>query len=125
MPKSNILNALEELNKKDIYSLILFVLYKMKDNPEYSTLSELIYILDNDSFIRFLKYFEGETITIPKIDDLKMILDALLFYERKMNTELTDNEIIEELNLNKVNKEKLNSTLNIVEEVLKDYDFKR
>ena len=30
MPKSNILKALEELDKEDIYSLILFVLYRLK-----------------------------------------------------------------------------------------------
>ena len=42
MPKSNIIKALEELDKQDIYSLILFTLYKLKDVSEYSVLSELV-----------------------------------------------------------------------------------
>ena len=54
MPKGNIDKALEELNKEDIYSLILFVLYKLKNVSEYSILSELVYILDNGSFSRFI-----------------------------------------------------------------------
>ena len=47
MPKSNIIKALEELDKRDIYSLILLILYRLKEIPEYSTLSELVYILDH------------------------------------------------------------------------------
>ena len=75
MAKSNILRALEELDKQDIYSLILFTLYKLKDVSEYSVLSELIYILDDKSFARFLSYFEGQTIKVPKINDLKNIIN--------------------------------------------------
>ena len=40
--KGNIIKALEELDKKDIYSLILFVLYRLKEIPEYSTFSEIV-----------------------------------------------------------------------------------
>lgn len=124
MAKSNIIKALEELNKRDIYSLILFTLYKMKDIPEYSTLSELIYVLDNDSFIRFLKYFEGSTITVPKIDDLKNILNALFFYERKLNSEMTDDEIFKELNINTSGKNKLYEIIDTIKNILSEYNFK-
>ena len=125
MPKSNIIKALEELNKEDIYSLILFVLYRLKDISEYSVLSELIYILDNESFSRFMSYFEGQTIKVPKIQDLKDIVNTLLFYERKNNTSLTDDEILYNLNIPKSEKEKINSTLNLISEIVKEYDFKR
>ena len=125
MPKSNIINALEELDKKDIYSLILFVLYQMKEKPEYSTLSELTYILDNESFIRFLNYFGGQTITVPKIEELKDVLDALCYYERKMNTELSDKEIFEELNIKKKNESQVLKTAKVITDIVENYNFKR
>ena len=125
MPKSNILKALEELDKQDIYSLILFTLYRLKDVSEYSVLSELVYILDEKSFSRFLSYFEGQTIKIPKIQDLKNIVNALLFYERKSNTDLTDDEILSDLNVSEKEKDTLYETINLISEIIKEYDFKR
>ena len=125
MAKGNIDKALEELNKQDIYSLILFVLYKLKNVSEYSILSELVYILDSNSFSRFMSYFEGQTIKIPKIQDLKDIINALLFYEKKINSSLTDEEILNELNIPRGESEKINSTLNLISEIIKEYDFKR
>lgn len=125
MAKSNILRALEELDKQDIYSLILFTLYKLKDVSEYSVLSELIYILDDKSFARFLSYFEGQTIKVPRINDLKNIINALLFYERKSNTKLSDEEIFNDLGINEEDKSTLYETINLISEIIKDYDFKR
>ena len=125
MAKSNILRALEELDKQDIYSLILFTLYKLKDVSEYSILSELIYILDDKSFARFLSYFEGQTIKVPRINDLKNIINALLFYERKSNTKLSDEEIFNDLGISEEDKSTLYETINLISEIIKDYDFKR
>lgn len=125
MPKSNILKALEELDKEDIYSLILFVLYRLKDVSEYSILSELIYLLDNKSFTNFLSYFEGQIIKVPKISDLMDIINALLFYERKINTCASDDEILTLLNIPKKDKQQIISTLNLISGIIEEYDFKR
>ena len=125
MPKSNILKALEELDKKDIYSLILFTLYRLKDVSEYSVLSELVYILDKDSFARFLSYFEGQTIKVPKINELTNIVNALLFYERKMNSDLTDDDIMKDLGIPMKDKPILYETINLISGIIKDYDFKK
>ena len=38
---TKISEALRSMNKTDIYSLMLFVLYKMKEDPDYLTLTEL------------------------------------------------------------------------------------
>lgn len=74
----------EELNKlrtNDTYSLILFVLYKLQDIPEYSGVSELAYVLDEPNFLNLCEYFGGLTITIPTINEIKDIVDALLLYQ--------------------------------------------
>ena len=101
MPKSNIIKALEELDKRDIYSLILFILYRLKEIPEYSTLSELVYILDNENFIKLINYYGGKTIRIPKVDELSTILNALLVYEREQNTDLPLSDICKDIGISK------------------------
>lgn len=73
--------ALETLDKNDTYSLMLFSLYKLRDNPEYLTLSELCYILDNDNLPKFLSYFGGMTVTFPTLKELRMMLAALKLYQ--------------------------------------------
>lgn len=72
---------LEQLKEKDIYSLLLFALYKLKEIPEYSTISELSYILDKDNLLTFLTYYGGMTIRIPTLREFKLVLSALLLYE--------------------------------------------
>ena len=125
MPKSNIIKALEELDKKDIYSLILFTLYRLKNVSEYSILSELIYLLDNKSFTNFLSYFEGQTIKVPKISDLTNIINALIFYERKINSKLADDEIFQSLGIQKNGRQEIINTLNLISSIIEEYDFKK
>ena len=71
---------LNNLKSQDIYSLILFALYKLREIPEYSTLSELAYIVDKENLLKLCEYFGGTTIHIPTIDELESILYSLLLY---------------------------------------------
>ena len=123
--KGNIIKALEELDKKDIYSLILFSLYKLKDCPEYSTLSELIYILDNENFIKFINYYGGKTIKVPTIDDLSILIHALMVFERLNNTNVDIDTILKELAISKKEKKEILESIQIIQETLANYDFKR
>ena len=54
----------------DIYSLSMFVLYKLTEIPEYSAISELPYVLDKDNMLRLCEYFGGRALTIPTADAL-------------------------------------------------------
>lgn len=72
---------LKTLGQKDIYSLVLFALYNLKDVPEYSTLSELAYVLDKENLMRLLDYFGGTTIKIPTKRELQVVINALLIYQ--------------------------------------------
>lgn len=65
----------------DVYSLILFSLYKVKDIPEYSALSELSYVLDKDNLLKLCEYFGGLTITIPTLDELENMIFLLVLYQ--------------------------------------------
>lgn len=72
---------LDKLNQQDIYSLILFTLFKIKDIPEYSAISELAYTLDKNNFLNLCEHFGDTTITIPTLDELENLLYALLAYQ--------------------------------------------
>jgi hypothetical protein len=123
--KSNIIKALEEMDKNDISSLILFTLYKLKDVPEYSVVSELPYILDNDSFIRFLNYYGGKTIKVPTVEEFNDIVNSILVYATKENDNKTFDEACAEVGVPSKNKVPVLSTVKIVSELLNEYDFKR
>lgn len=72
---------LKALRQKDVYSLVLFALYNLKSIPEYSTISELAYVLDKDNLMRLLDYFGGTTIKIPTKREFQVIINALLIYQ--------------------------------------------
>ena len=79
--KINIKKNLESLHLSDIYSLILFILYKIQEIPEYAVTSELCYFLDGANMTRLLTYFEGRTITIPTKEEFATVTNALLMYQ--------------------------------------------
>lgn len=70
----------DSLTVKDTYSLLMFALYTLKNDPKYSTLSELSYILDRENFLKMLEYYGGLTIKIPTVDELHVLLNALALY---------------------------------------------
>ena len=73
--------ALSELDKDDIYSLMLFTLYKLRDIPEYLTLSELCYVLDDSNLPKFLSFFGGMTLKVNTLKDMRVVLSALKIYQ--------------------------------------------
>ena len=73
---------IDTLRDKDLYSLVLFALFKLRDIPEYSALSELAYILDKDNMLKLCEYFGGLTLKIPTIEELEGILYSLVLYQQ-------------------------------------------
>ena len=116
-------DALSRLTKPDIYSLMLFVLFKLKDTNEYSSLSQLSYILDKDSLLKLCEFYGGTTITIPTIEDLEAVFNALLLYQ-EVNIEKQDfDKMIDKRDLQRQEKRKLLDCYDVVVDVLKNYDF--
>lgn len=83
---------LDNLTTSDIYSLMLFALYKANEVPEYSSLSQLSYILDKDNLLKLCEFYGGTTIYIPTIYELETLLNALLLYQ-KVDIEHLDLEV--------------------------------
>ena len=63
--KPSIKKSLNNLHLSDIYSLMLFILFKVQEIPEYAVASELCYLLDGANMTRLLTYFAGKTVTFP------------------------------------------------------------
>lgn len=74
-------NNIENLKQQDFYSLLLFALYKFNDVKEYSSLSQLAYILDKDNLLNLCEYFGGQTITVPTLQELESLIYSLLLYQ--------------------------------------------
>ena len=102
---------------------MLFVLFKLKDTNEYSSLSQLSYILDKDSLLKLCEFYGGTTITIPTIEDLEAVFNALLLYQ-EVNIEKQDfDKMLDKRDLQRTEKRKLLDCYDIAVDVLKNYDF--
>lgn len=114
---------LSMLKTKDIYSLILFALFKLRDTAEYSALSELAYLLDKESLFNMCEYFGGMTIKIPTISDLEVVVYALIMYTKIDIEGNKEDSVISELNLVGKDLTEVHKTYEKLKDVLKDYSF--
>ena len=78
---NSIKQNLNTLHLSDIYSLMLFIMYKLQDVPDYAALSELCYLLDGANLTRLLTYFSGKTLQIPTQEEFSNMSKALLLYQ--------------------------------------------
>ena len=74
-------NNIENLKQTDFYSLLLFSLFKMTDIPEYSSISQLAYVLDRENLLNLCEYFGGQTIKLPTTQELESLVYSLLLYQ--------------------------------------------
>lgn len=79
--RTSIKKNLNSLNLSDVYSLILFILYKVQNIPEYQVLSELCFLLDGANMTRLLAYYAGKTIKFPTKEEMTDVTSALLMYQ--------------------------------------------
>ena len=118
-------NELQKFKESDIYSLVLFTLFKIKDIPEYSTLSELVYILDKESLLKLCEYYGGLTIKIPTIEDLEGLIYSLVLYEAVDLNQQSYDETIKYIQSKYANIKKVKSNYICIKEVLNNYSFQQ
>lgn len=115
---------LDTLEMSDIYSLLFFILYKMQDIPEYAVVSELCYLVDSRSLTRMLAYFAGKTIKIPTENELKILTNALLLYQKINVDRKTYVEALEELtDCDKKEKEKITALYLKTIDIMNNYNI--
>jgi hypothetical protein len=113
------------LKVNDIYSLMLFAIYKMKDIPEYATLSELSYVLKKDSLLNFFEYFGGTTIKVPTMGEFKVVIKALMLYQYVKIENIEFNKAVKMIDLEETKLKDVKQCFCVIGDILDKYDFKR
>lgn len=116
---------LNQLKETDVYSMLLFVLYQMKNLPEYSVLSELAYILDKQNLLNLCEYFGGLTIEIPTIDELESLLNSLLMYQYIDIEGLSYNDAVNKIGFNSFDLRKIKKDYSRLSKILENYSFSK
>lgn len=117
-------NELNHLKDKDLYSLVLFALYKMIPIPEYSSLSQLIYVLDKTNFLNLCEYFGGQTIKIPTIEEIESLMCALRIFEKEKLQHIPYEKAIEEFQGSGRDLKRIKEQYKQLTKVIDIYDFK-
>ena len=114
---------LETLKQQDIYSLLLFSLYKMTSIPEYSSISELAYVLDRENLVNLCEFFGGQTIKIPTISELESLVYSLLLYQYTKIDKMDYNNAIKLIGHKPSDLRKVKSEYKSLCEILDNYTF--
>ena len=117
----SIKTELKKLKEVDIWSLMLFVLYNFQKIPEYSSLSELAYIVDEKTLLKLCEYFGGQTITIPTIDQLEETIYAMLLYQYTDIEHIPFDEALLLLRVNKNQEKSIKNCYKTLKYVLSNY----
>ena len=116
-------NELNNLKEGDIWSFILFALYKARNIPELSSLSELAYILDKSSLIKLCAIFGGSTLTIPTLDDLEVIIYSLLLYQYIDIEHMSYEDAIKQLSGENIDIKAVKAMYIKLKTILSEYEF--
>lgn len=116
-------NELEKLKQIDIWSLMLFVLYNFQNVPEYSSLSELAYILDQKNLLKLCEYFGGQTIKIPTIDQLEETIYAMLLYQYIDIEKIEEKDAFQLLRADKSKEKMIKNCYRTLKTVLANYQL--
>ena len=112
-----------KLSEPDVYSTLCALLYALKDNPRYSVISELAYILDKDSLLNLCQYYGGLTITIPTISEIDRVLNALLLYQKVQMDGLDFNTVVNSIDLRQNEKAQIVDLYKLIIDIMGKYSI--
>lgn len=119
----SIKTELDNLKNMDIYSLLLFTMYQCRQSNEYSALSELAFILDEKNLLSLCEYFGGMTITIPKIEELELLLCGLSVYKNVHIDGMTVEQSLTNYNNHKFHIDSIKEAYLNISDVMNNYSF--
>lgn len=71
------------LNEKETFLLSLMLLVNMSDDEKYKDIADLIFLFDDyKKYKRFIKYYEGKTIQVPTVKEVKRALRLLEMFQK-------------------------------------------
>lgn len=88
------------LNEEETFLLSLILLAHMHEDNKYNNLSELIFLFDNyKGFKQFIKFYEGTTIEVPTVLEVKQALRLLDLFQKVKIDKKNFDECYESLKL--------------------------
>ena len=101
MKKNDLEKRIERiLNEEETFLLSLILLSHMHEDVKYKSISELIFLFDNyKGFKQFLKYYEGTTINVPSIKELKQALRLVALFQKVKIDKVNFDKAYEDLRL--------------------------
>ena len=101
MKKNDLEKRIERiLNEEETFLLSLILLSHIHEDEKYKSISELIFLFDNyKGFKQFLKYYEGTTINVPSIKELKQALRLLALFQKVKIDKVNFDKAYEDLRL--------------------------
>ena len=123
METKKLIDLLDKLNEKDIYSAAMFLLSKLEGVPKYAIISELPYLLDKEGVFKLCKYYGGKTIKIPTLDELKDAMKLLLVMQFYRVDGKSWTESLECAGYSLAESKSVSSKLVILEQMLEQYNF--
>ena len=89
------------LGEEETFLLSLILLAHMHEDDKYKNLSELIFLFDNyKGFKQFIKFYEGQTIDVPTVKELKQSLRLLALFQKVKVDNRDFDESYEQLKMN-------------------------
>lgn len=71
------------LDEKETFLLSLMMLVHLNEDEKYHKLTELIFLFDNyKGFKQFIKFYEGQTIEVPTVMELKQAMRLLELFQK-------------------------------------------
>jgi len=113
---------ISKLSDQDLVGLLLYAIYKLTDDPNYSAISELIYCLDRENLLNLCSTFGGCTIKIPTLSDMENLTKSLLIYQEVNDNNVSFNQACNKHNIENMDRKYLYNMYIILKEILKDYE---
>lgn len=117
------MNNLDKLKEEDIYSLAMFVLYKLTNIKEYSVISEIPYVLDKENLFNFCNYFGGRTITVPTTQQVYSLMHIILLYHYVKIDNIPYDDAIHQIGFKSSELRKVKSVFTKLCTILDNYKF--
>lgn len=88
------------LDEKETFLMSMLLLAHMHTDDKYKNITELIYLFDNYSgFKQFIKFYEGQTIEVPTVQEVKKTLRVLELFQKVHIDKLDFDEYYKKLKL--------------------------
>ena len=113
---------LNTLRDDDLITIILYCIYKFTDDPDYATISELVYALDKDSMYKLCATFGGVTLKIPTLAEYKKMIKVVLVFDYVNREGLTFTEACKKAEIDDADLDEVIKMYSLFSEVIESYE---